>query len=66
LTAIDHNINVDRQPAKDEDGEDRYNIVNTRDGQVWTAKIIKEPKNTAWRQEIVDQVLNVSCIISYF
>jgi hypothetical protein len=57
LTAIDHNTNVDRQPAKDEDGEDRYNVVNTRDGQIWTAKPIKEPKNTVWRQEIVENVL---------
>jgi hypothetical protein len=66
LTAIDHNNNVDRQQAKDEDGEDRYNIVNTRDGQIWTAKIIKEPKNTIWRQEIVDQVLEVRCKMSDF
>jgi hypothetical protein len=34
LTAIDHNTNVDRKPALDVDGESRYNIVNSRDGQV--------------------------------
>jgi hypothetical protein len=59
LTAIDHNTNVDRQPARDEDGENRYNIVNSRDGQIWTAKPIKESKNYAWRQEIVDEVVKV-------
>jgi hypothetical protein len=59
LTAIDHNTNVDRQPAHDVDGEHRYNIVNTRDGQMWTAKAIKEPKNYAWREEIVQEVVQV-------
>jgi solute carrier family 8 (sodium/calcium exchanger) len=59
LTAIDHNTNVGRQPARDEDGENRYNIVNSRDGQIWTAKPIMERKNYAWRQEIVDEVVQV-------
>jgi hypothetical protein len=57
LTAIDHNCNVDRKPAVDEDGEERYNVVNSRDGQIWTAKVVKEPKSTAWRQEILHEVL---------
>jgi hypothetical protein len=59
LTAIDHNTNVDRQPARDEDGEKRYNIVNSRDGQIWTAKPIMERKNYARRQEIIDEVVQV-------
>ncbi len=59
LTAIDHNSNVDRKPALDHDGEERYDVINTRDGQVWTAKVIKEPKNTTWRSEIVAEVLQV-------
>jgi hypothetical protein len=63
LTAIDHNTNVERQPALDEDGENRYNIVNSRDRQVWTSKIVKEPKNYAWRQEIVEEVVQVQFII---
>lgn len=59
LTAIDHNSNVNRKPALDLDGEERYNVVNTRDGQVWTAKLMKEAKNTNWRKEITDEVLQV-------
>jgi hypothetical protein len=62
LTAIDHNSNVNRKPALDHDGEERYDVVNTRDGQVWTAKVVKEPKNTTWRNEIVGEVLQVNRI----
>ncbi len=35
LTAIDYNSNVGRMPAVDKDGEARYNVVNSRDGQVY-------------------------------
>ncbi len=62
LTAIDHNSNVDRKPALDHDGEERYDVINTRDGQVWTAKVVKEPKNTTWRNAIVGDVLQVNNI----
>jgi hypothetical protein len=34
LTAIDYNSNVGRKLATDKDGEARYNVVNSRDGQV--------------------------------
>jgi solute carrier family 8 (sodium/calcium exchanger) len=57
LTAIDHNSNVDRKAALDVDGEERYNVVNTRDGQIWTAKPIMQPKNTSWRGAILAEVL---------
>jgi hypothetical protein len=59
LTAIDHNCNAERSPALDIDGEERYNIVSSRDGQVWTAKPIMESKNTSWRKDIVCEVLQV-------
>jgi hypothetical protein len=59
LTAIDHNNNVNRKPALDLDGEERYNVINTRDGQVWTAKLVKVAKNTTWRKEIADEVVQV-------
>jgi hypothetical protein len=59
LTAIDHNYNADRQPLLDHDGEEMYNVVSTRDGLVYTAKTIKEPKNTQWRKEILSEVLQV-------
>jgi hypothetical protein len=65
LTAIDHNYNVDRKPSRDVDGDERYNIVSTRDGLVYTAKTIMEPKNTAWRQEILSEVLQVNLFIIY-
>jgi hypothetical protein len=57
LTGIDHNFNTDRQPALDVDGDERYNVVATRDGKLWTAKLVREPKDTSWRQEITDEVI---------
>jgi solute carrier family 8 (sodium/calcium exchanger) len=60
LTAIDHNYNVNRSAAKDRDGEDQYNIASSRDGQIYTAKLVKEPKNTKWRQEIMQDVLHAA------
>jgi solute carrier family 8 (sodium/calcium exchanger) len=57
LTAIDHNCNVNRSAAKDRDGEDQYTVTASRDGQIYTAKLVKEPKNTNWRQEILENVL---------
>jgi len=65
LTGIDHNYNRDRQPALDVDGEEMYEVNVSRDGKVWTAKIVKEPKNTSWRQEIADEVLQAvrSCAV---
>jgi hypothetical protein len=63
LTAIDHNYNADRQPLLDHDGEEMYNVVSTRDGLIYTAKTIKEPKNTQWRKEILTDVLQVRTIL---
>lgn len=60
LTAIDHNYNVDRSAATDKDGEDQYNVVASRDGQIYTAKAVKMPKNTKWRKEILDKVLHAA------
>jgi hypothetical protein len=59
LTAIDHNMNVERKPALDHDGEKRYNVTSTRDGLVFTAKEVKEPKDTSWRKDILGEVLKV-------
>lgn len=64
LTAIDHNYNADRKPLLDHDGEEMYNVVSTRDGLVYTAKTIKEPKNTEWRKEILGEVLQVRMKVS--
>jgi hypothetical protein len=33
-------------------------VVNSRDGQVWTAKTIMQPKDTSWRGQIVEEVLS--------
>ena len=57
LTAIDHNCNVNRPAKKDLDGEDQYAVTVSRDGQMFTAKPVKVAKNTAWRAEIMAQVL---------
>ena len=62
LTCIDHNSNVNRKQALDQDGDGQYNIVNSRDGLVWTAKPVKEPKNTSWRGEIAGEVLQVNIL----
>jgi solute carrier family 8 (sodium/calcium exchanger) len=60
LTAIDHNSNVNRPAAKDRDGEDQYNVAPSRDGQIYTAKLVKEPKNTKWRVDIMNEVLEAA------
>jgi hypothetical protein len=57
LTAIDHNCNVNRPAKKDKDGEDQYTVTVTRDGQMYTAKPVKVAKNTAWRAEILAEVV---------
>jgi hypothetical protein len=59
LTAIDHNKNKDRKILLDVDGDERYNYSFTRDGQSYTAKPIKEPKDTSWRDEILEKVVQV-------
>jgi solute carrier family 8 (sodium/calcium exchanger) len=57
LTAIDHNSNVNRPAKKDRDGEDQYTVTVSRDGQAYTAKPVKEAKNTEWRMEIMEEVV---------
>jgi solute carrier family 8 (sodium/calcium exchanger) len=57
LTAIDHNCNVNRPAKKDKDGEDQYTVTVSRDGQMYTAKPVKVAKNTAWRAEIMAEVV---------
>ena len=46
--------------AIDRDGDGRVNIMNSRDGQIWTAKPVKEAKDTSWRAVIASRVLEVS------
>jgi hypothetical protein len=60
LSTIDHNKNVGRKTVMDYDGEKQYTVVSTRDGLVYTAKEVKEPKDTSWRKEICGEVLQVS------
>jgi len=45
LTAIDYNSNVGRMPAVDKDGEARYNVVNSRDGQVYVGICLYAAQN---------------------
>jgi hypothetical protein len=59
LTVIDHNRNVGRKVLLDHDGNKRYNIVCGRDGITYTPKKLKERKDTSWRTEICDEVLQV-------
>jgi transposase-like protein len=65
LTSIDHNSNAERQLALDVDGDERYTISSTRDGQTYTAKAIKEPKDTTWRDTILDEVVQVDTVIFF-
>jgi hypothetical protein len=43
----------------DHDGNKRYNIVCGRDGITYTPKKLKERKDTSWRTEICEEVLQV-------
>jgi hypothetical protein len=59
LTTIDHNRNIHRKTVVDHDGNKRYVVTSTRDGLVYTAKEVKEAKDTTWRKEIYEEVLQV-------
>jgi hypothetical protein len=50
--------------AIDKDGDGMYNVVNSRDGKIWTAKPVKEAKDTSWRAVIASQVLEVGQYVS--
>jgi len=58
ITCIDHNYNVNREQARTKAGELRYNIVNSRDGLVWSAKPIPVDKDESWKGEIMTNVLD--------
>jgi len=57
LTVIDHNKNADRETVLDHDGNKKYIMVVTRDGVEYKEKEVKVPKDTSWRKEICDEVL---------
>jgi hypothetical protein len=62
LTGIDHNKNANRSPQLDRDGELMYTVRCNRDGQDYTAREVLEPKDTSWRKEILNEVLQaVGC-----
>ena len=57
LTVIDHNCNVNRPAKKDQDGDVLYDYALSRDGHTYTAKPVKEAKNTLWRWQIMEEVV---------
>jgi hypothetical protein len=54
---IDHNFNVNRPAKKDVDGDIRYTWKVTRDGLTYTAIPLKVAKNTQWRTDIMEEVV---------
>ena len=71
LTAIDHNINVERTQALTQKGVPRFKLETDRGGIKWFTKVVKAPKDTNWKDEIVSFVLRVTirlilCQIRYF
>jgi hypothetical protein len=59
LTAIDHNINVERLQALTQKGVPRFKLETDRGGTKWFIKVVKAPKDTDWKDEIVSFVLRV-------
>ena len=59
LTAIDHNINVEREQAVTKQGVPRFKLETDRGGTKWFTKVVKVPKATNWKDEIVSFVLRV-------
>jgi hypothetical protein len=49
----------------DKNGEGQYSVVNSRDGQIWLAKPVKEDKDTSWRGIISDRVLEVHKTLNF-
>ena len=57
LTAIDHNVNVNRPAKVDAAGNVIYSRKVTQDGQSETAIPVKVPKDTQWRTKIMEEVV---------
>ena len=60
LAVIDHNFNVNRPAKKDVDGDIRYTWKVTRDGLTYTAIPLKVAKNTQWRTDIMEEVVEAA------
>ena len=59
LTAIDHNVNVERVQALTQKGVPRFKLETDHGGTKWFTKVVKAPKDTNWKDEIVSFVLKV-------
>ena len=59
MTAIDHNLNLNRPQAKTKTGELRYKIECNRAGSKYIVREIKVPKDSSWRDKIADFILQV-------
>lgn len=53
LAILDHNTNVNRNQAKDANGNLRYRVVFPKRTKDWIAKPIREEKSHTWREEIL-------------
>ena len=51
--------------AVDKDGMPRYKLETDRGGSKWFSKVIKDPKVTSWKDEIVSFVLLVEHFLGY-
>ena len=59
IAAIDHNSNTDRSQAVTASGIPRYDVTKQRPGSKYHAKVIREAKNTIWRDSLASLVLKV-------
>ena len=61
ITAIDHNLNLNRPQAITKKGEPKYKLECNRAGSKYIVREIKVPKDTIWRDKIADFILQVKC-----
>ena len=57
ITAIDHNMNLNRPQAVTKDGEARYRVETNRAGSKYIIRDIKVPKDNSWRDKITDYIM---------
>ena len=65
MTAIDHNMNLNRPQAATQAGEMRYKLECNRAGGKFIVKEIKVPKDNSWRDRIADLVMQVLVQLLY-
>ena len=63
---LDHNYNTDREQATTADGVPRFDLIKSRHGKKYYAKIVRVDKDHSWREAVVALVLQVSFVYDVY